>query len=180
MITIISKRRFGFRNPNPDKDILRTGLGPNAPKFHEAYFVTAGTGELEQAPEWINRKLGPDKAHPLGVDLNIQNILTWERAKKDGHILEVEVKTGYAEAPITDLEQLSQVRQAETAARIASGEGDGTRNVVSAEQLERMTKQQLVDHAAEYHDLELDPKKPREELLTAVKTAQQQKAGLVA
>src|SRR5258708_31747649 len=84
MITIISKRRFGFRNPNPDKDILRTGLGPNAPKFHEAYFVTAGTGELEQAPEWINRKLGPDKAHPLGVDLNIQNILTWERAKKDG------------------------------------------------------------------------------------------------
>lgn len=40
--------------------------------------------------------------------------------------------------------------------------------------LKKMTREQIVDHAAEVHGLELDPKAPKPELLAAVEEARKE------
>ena len=65
MTQIISKRKFRFQNP--DVDLMRTGMGgPNSMKYDQAVFETSGTGEIQQAPDWIKEKLGPRRRQNEG------------------------------------------------------------------------------------------------------------------
>lgn len=171
MITIISKRAIGFFNPNVA--LLDTGHGPRSPKYNDAVFITKGKGELERAPEWVNAKLGARKdakgeyLQPLR-DINQQNLNTWALHEADGHIMEVAVKLGTPDTPSL-LEQEAAARQAE----LANEQANKSEPVLkSADELDELSKAQLLDHAEQVHGLELSAKSTKESIIAAVIEAQ--------
>lgn len=170
MQTIISKRAFRFHHPNVD--VMTLGAGAGAPKYEDAVFVTNGTGELQQAPDWINKKLGVrkklDPAHP-DVDINQQNLFTWERGVKDGHLMAVKVDSQGAEP--SELEKQSAARQAENAARVAR-DNSNPPVVLTVDELNAMNKTQLLEHASVEHGLELPSGTTKPEIIEAIQKAQ--------
>lgn len=175
-ITIISKRVFRFHHPNID--VMTLGAGAGAPKYEDAVFVTNGTGELQQAPDWINRNLGVRKKsaesvklnHP-DIDINAQNMLTWERGVKDGHLMEVQIRSGAEGAEPSDLEKQSAARQAEIANQVANSDGE-PQDVMTVDELNAMNKTQLLEHAAVEHGLELPSGTTKVEIIEAIQKAQ--------
>jgi len=169
MLTIISRRKIAFFNPNIP--ILSVSDQPRSPKYHEAVFVTKGEGELETPPDWINAKLGPAMSadgKQLSHDKNQQNLNTWMNHEADGHIMEVQVKAG----PKTELEEEAAARQAE-AARKASE----TKEVQfkTPEELAAMNKGDIQAHAEESHGLKLPNNMPKDDMIAAVIDAQAKK-----
>ena len=164
MPTIISRRKIAFFNPNIH--VLSVSDSARSPKYSEAVFTTKGEGELETAPDWVNKKLGPatDKdGKPLMPlrDKNQQNLNTWMHHEADGHIMEVAVKAG----PTTQIEEEAAARQAE-AARKASETPEP--EFKTPEELSGMNKADIQDHAKEEHGLELPTKMSKEEMIAAV------------
>jgi hypothetical protein len=170
MLTIISRRKIAFFNPNIP--VLETGTGPKSPKYSEAVFVTKGNGEIEKVPDWVNKPLGPRKRlqpTDAAVDLNQQNLNTWKLHEADGHIMEIDVKKGAA----TGLEEEAAARQAEIARK--AGETPEY-PVKTPDELERMTKNELLDHAEEAHGIRLDVRTPKSDIVSAITQAQVAKA----
>jgi hypothetical protein len=93
-ITIVSRKKFHFRNPDPAVDLMGANLdaaaSKNRDKYKDAVFITSGDMQLQQAPDWVNKTLGPD-LNKNGADKNAQNILTWQHALKDGDIYQINV-----------------------------------------------------------------------------------------
>ena len=170
MKQIISRRKFRFQNPNVD--LLAAGVGQNSPKYEQAVFETNGKGELQQAPDWINKPMGPrvkaESTHP-DVDKNQTNLNTWKWGVQDGHLMEVEVKNDQA----SDLEKAAAARQAEQAKRIADGTEGGGVPVKTHEELSAMTKDDLIEHAKVNHDLELTGNMKKDDIIASIKEAQQ-------
>src|SRR5580658_7278003 len=95
MITIVSRKKFHFRNPDPAVDIMRmdvnTAATKNRDRYKDAVFISCGDArELQQAPDWINKPLGPDNTKN-GADKNGANLLTWKHAVEDGDLYQVNV-----------------------------------------------------------------------------------------
>ena len=178
MITIISKRKIGFYNP--DVDLLQTNIGSGANQipFERALFTTNGTGELQQAPDWVNRPA--NKPHPKNknLDANHQNMNTWRLANKDGHVMEVKIQGGALDQ-MDALAQEAQARSAEAAAKAASSADLPETQAVPVDQLAKLNKTQLLEHAAEHHDLQLSPNAPKADIIKAIVDAQEAKAAAV-
>jgi hypothetical protein len=177
MITIISKRKIGFFNPRVN--ILETGIGPNSPKYNEAIFETNGTGELQKAPDWINRPLGVRgklKAADPDVDINAQNMNTWRLAASDGHVMEVKVQTS---GEPSELEMLAASKSAQQAAKVAAQADKPLPEVKTADELNGLNKTQLLEHAAAKHDIQLSTGTPKAEIVAAILNAQAELAKAV-
>jgi len=134
-------------------------------------FITKGNGELEDAPDWINKPLGnrpPQKDAPpnaVAQDINQQNLNTWRLHKEDGHILEVAVKEGNQ----TGLEEEAAARQAEAAKKAA--EMDEV-EFKTPEELDAMNKNELLDYIKEHHGVQLPASTPKAEVISAITDAQ--------
>lgn len=153
---ILSKKTFRFQKPG--SSIIATG-GENLNKperYEDIYFVTK-PNEVEEAPEWIRK----DKM--------------FELATKDGDLLEI---AGTGKQPTKDdiAVAAASSQAAEAARRIAPGTDPATElhGAVATTDLKNMTKAELVEHAAEVHDLELDPKLKHDELVAAIQEKQQE------
>jgi hypothetical protein len=175
MIQIISKRKFRFQKPGVDL-LSAAGAfgGKDQVKYEAAMFETNGTGDLQQAPDWIRAKLGPrpkQDARDSDVDINAQNLLTWERAEADGHLMEVQLKKNMEEVSV--LEREAAARSTELAREIAEGTKDDTRSVVTVEQLQSMKKDELIEHAETNHNLKLSGNLTKDELVSAIQAVQQ-------
>jgi hypothetical protein len=178
-IQIISKRKFRFHNPNVD--LLQGGIVPIGPavgdsavKYQSAIFETNGTGDLEPAPEWIKKPMGPRKKAKLtdpDVDINAQNILTWKRAEADGHLMEVFL--GRSTGEVSELEKTAAARQTEQAREILEGTADQSRPVKTFEELQAMKKDDLLAYAKDAFGVELDETANKSGLISAIQKAQQ-------
>jgi hypothetical protein len=174
-IQIISKRKIAFFNPNVN--ILETSDRPGGKRYHEAVFTTRGDGNLEMAPDWIKAPLGkrpiPEGApkNAIVVDINQQNINTWNLHESDGHIMEVEIKNA---AKASELEKEAAARLAEAGNR---ANNLPERPLLDADALDTMNKGQLIEHAEENHGLELDSKLTKAEIISAIVTAQAKDVG---
>lgn len=151
-IQIISKRTFRFKNPGVD--IYKAMSGAHELPFKEAYFETipgpdGRFGEPQEAPGWI------------------KNDAMWEWAVKDGNICEVQVAPMVAHAT-------SIASQIEAAGKIAAGKQaeKATEDLNHKQELEAMTKAQLVDYALETCGLELDAGSKKDELIAAILDAE--------
>jgi|HubBroStandDraft_4_1064222.scaffolds.fasta_scaffold00021_51 hypothetical protein len=173
-ITIVSRKKFHFRNPDPAVDLMSANLdaaaSKNRDKYKDAVFITTGDMQLQQAPDWVNKPLGPD-ANKNGADKNAQNILTWQHALMDGDIYQVNVVDNAA--PTADLSGAAAAQQAEQARASKLAEEAKIKRSSDAKEvvalLTPMTKAQIVEYAEKEHELTLDPAKAtKEELIESI------------
>lgn len=183
-ITIVSRKKFHFHNPDPAMDLLKVNLDAaasgNREKYNEAVFVTNGNMELQTAPEWINKKMGLDPSRGVNeqgvrhtqVDLNERNLLTWAHALKDGDIYQVNVVNG--DPQTQDMAVSADAQQAENAraAKLAA-EAEEKKNgeaLAATQQMTGMTKPQIVQFAKASYQMDLDEKLSKEQMIEAVRT----------
>jgi len=183
-ITIVSRKKFHFHNPDPALDILKVNLDSaasrNREKYQEAIFVTNGNMELQAAPEWINKELGLDPSKGVNeqgvrhtnVDLNERNLLTWRHALADGDIYQVNVVSN--DPKTTDMAVSADAQKAENAraAKLAA-EAEEKKNseaLAATQQMTGMSKPQIVQFAKASYQMELDEKLSKEQMIEAVRT----------
>jgi hypothetical protein len=175
MITIVSRKKFHFHNPDPALDLMKVNLDDassrNRDKYNEAIFVTNGNMELQSAPDWINAELGPDP-DKQGADLNGRNLLTWRHAVADGDIYQVNVVDN-KDPKTKDLAGSAEAQKAENAraAKLAA-EAEERKNSEAAaatQQMSGMTKPQILQFAKASYQMDLDEKLTKEQLIEAVR-----------
>jgi hypothetical protein len=168
MPTIISRRKIAFFNPNIP--VIEVGDKPKSPKYQDAVFITKGNGELENAPEWVNKPLGLRKksnSSQRDIDINAQNLNTWKLHEDDGHIMEVDVKKGTA----SGLAEEAAARQAENARKAAE---KPEVLLKTPDELSAMNKNELLDYAEETYNLKITTATSKADIIAAITNAQVQ------
>lgn len=151
-ISIYSKKVFKFTNQssrNNPEDLLKVAAGDTGALSTANHFTTTPY-QVEKAPDWI-------KADEL---------FKW--ALKDGDIMELAVAT--PQAAIEKEAELLQSKEDKDAGKPVDT-GEIKENLAEAK-LNRMNKQELVVHAKETHDLELDPADTKPVLIDKILKAQ--------
>jgi hypothetical protein len=146
-ISIVAKRQFCFTHPDQRSSAaLRKAMAERAHNepLPGTFTVKPDPFRAQPAPDWI-------KNDPL-----------FALAEKDGAIFEVPT-------PPVKVSVIEPAKPAKPADGI--GDDDDSKAVEPVD-LGAMTKQQLIEHAAEVHNLELNPGSKKDELIAAVQDAQ--------
>lgn len=162
MISIIAKSSYAFRNPNKDADVLISGIGDsNRPRLEDAmYTCKAAPNEIQQAPDWIK---GDPTAKLPGGEIKRTNAMHWANAQKD-----------WAAGKGFGILEVQPVATVPVAAK--AGQQPVKFVPKTKEELAVMTKDELVAYAEEEHDLELDGKEKKDDLVDAIHAEEQKKA----
>lgn len=147
-ITIMSKKVFRF--PTPGVNILEQVDNPKQGDVKKAFFDTI-PGDPQEAPDWILK----DRMYEL--------------AEQDGDIFQVQVNR--KKASQTDLDVKAAAAHAQ--GQLPKAEETEEEKAVN---LDKMNKAQLLAHAADEHDLQLDEKLTKAEIVEHIEKAQEKKA----
>lgn len=153
-ISIYSKKVFNFTNQssrNNPEDLLKVAAGDKGALSTANHFTTTPY-QVEKAPDWIKA----------------DDLFKW--ALKDGDIMELAVAT--PQAAIEKEAELLQSKEDKDAGKPVNAEEEEKKETLAEAKLNRMNKQELVVHAKETHDLELDPADTKPVLIDKILKAQ--------
>jgi hypothetical protein len=158
MIQVLSKKALQFRNPDKALINKKATLGQpnqiNTTKLEEA-FCRVPPNVVTRVPDWV-------KTDP---------IFDWSVA--DGDLMEIVVNPG---APAKGVNLQSQGQQQVNDQKTKDEEAEAAKEKAALhEKLAAMNKQQLIDYAAENHDLELGAALKKEDILAAIHEAEAEK-----
>lgn len=173
-IQIYSKRVFKFTNQNKPinpEDLLKAVSGdPGAMKSNSMHFTTTPY-EVQRAPAWVKQ----DPLFAWGVkDGDLMELA--ENSPRAAVVAEDKLNRKEEERkagkPAEDEEDEDNISSDSSNSDDSEEEKEVTVDDVSNSKLNRMTKQELVLHAKERHDIDLDPADAKPVLIEKILTEQ--------
>lgn len=145
---IITRKTFRF--PNPNVAILgEAGEQPKQKEFSEVFCDTKpGEGGKFGEPQEVPDWVQKDRMFKMATDDGDLQIITAVKSKASN----------------------------QAALNAAKNQQQGSQSALDHSDLDKMTKAQIVAHAEDEHDLELDEKLPKDELIEKVKAAREEQA----